>query len=1103
MPTTSQLAALEYVESGFLLRIDGFPASFVSEDLINLEGMTWNNLSSGSWAPITASLDISSVGVQDNLNLQQGYIEDDSHIFKIKDVDGNFARLMFRTVDPEALTVLTNINPGTVITANVVSSEGTSIRGKHIGTEYLDTDGGRHKFPSYLQFRPGMEHIGASGDQVVSPALASDYPIVKAHRRVYLYRIYRDHITYPSSHGATTWRPPNEAEPIWWGVLSGIGSTNMLDFEIRCYGRGSLLKATIGKDVPAQEAEIYPDVPLDPSELKYFLAFQRTFFDAGGDASTQLGRQCVIYGTSLFTGSLNYVDPFAANIVDPRINYLNQIDQILREYQDDATASTIIFPEDPNAFAPPLNWTDNDTAVGVNNAGEFEIRTKYVLNPTDDPDINLNAGRVTNHAEVWIGLHHKLWKIIGYNPYLQSRVPADSEFATTMEEASDIADYPAGYILMSVNTCSDSIRGGYAKNFSESITIGNNVINAMNDGDYDAVNNGGNWRKFKPLFKNGSIIISSNLSSQSPQRAVINNPSEYYWRGQLNYPPLGANGGSSDGYSIGTMAVNTAGSWMIYGDRLVKEVGSGDDLTQEIEELQIVNASWRASTANYFMETSIISPSLVIHKFRDPKLFGITHGKVLDEDWISGVGLEGSAGIKCRPILDVRDLGTAQKDPDRLDVVMQKLLSTTGQGARWQGFDGTGAGASFVAGFNDNGASAPTDADYAVFGCGIPTGTLQSAQQFKSVVDGLPEELQRCRVYNAGPLNLDEVWPGMLQSRGLAWSLHGGQYGIFDYTKIPSPEDCELTIADDDIVSSDPAFIPVQEFREAAPIDKITLNYNWDLKEEALTAQEIFQAQDHQKRSRMGESTLEINDRSICVAMKAAGTWRQRAKDIATFWGSQHDIVFLPVERIKGRQVEIGSPVLITNRRLINSLGARGEVLAYTSRVLGKKYVPPDIGAGTGDYYELKLMIYSENPFIRFTAPIARGVGWDSSTNRFYIHDDYLEIGNGRIDATYFEENTIFDLGGDATIAVYQGGKDNQFSLLENKRCTGVSVSAGSSYLVLSGAMTASYKRDMDHFLVFAASGSQDALWVRTLYQPTANASGTFNGSIMPRWIDI
>lgn len=1114
MATSEELRENDFSAPVISLRIDGFPAMWVSDYATHCEGSqatsgTWAFQSTGSLPPVTASLSMKSgQALSFKLSLRNGELMDGPISLVLKDWDGQLARLM-RSIDPD----MTPLQPGNILPDDAVAA---AYHGKQVGIEKIASNGDRHQYPAVLEFRPGFEHQGSH--KLYDVTQVSNFPIVKDHRRFVLSLHEKDTVLYPiTSSNPYSVRTPDEGIPLYWGEIETMGRISSDEIEIGCRGPRSWLKKTLARDLPEKPTIVrgMPKVDVELSAnpfLSYGIAFVKADFgDMTRDPWMSDGpqNQMPYYQTgSLYgkrwAGVFTWDDPS-----DPSDDsYWDQLVDDINTLKDTAGST----PPDGGYLNGVTAWNDGYTELTIN--GDKSITIQNTRQAGEESLFDTNPFQI---SMLWITAHYSVWDKWGYDVFNQSKLPYDDphyvQFLKTRGNFKNIGDeFEEGYYTAIFATTPKGYEAGYIpqdfKPPGQYLHYNNNTpLKLLSDDKFTDINNGGSPRTWKPLHgEKRRFYINDDISLEYPQHIDLPEAGDYYVKGQLTRPPIAASNLKENAYEINGVAVNTRGKWVFDGLRF------SDSQEDPYEERQVFDCSWtRVLTTDQISNNNNLHPQIVAHDNIAPKRYGITtkgdqrknkKGEPLSEAW--GSSTEDGEEVQAMPLITWEN--SVPGYPKLIDMMIA-MMTTTGNGVSWDYFEPRNQNPNslphFTVGYNNIG-DIVSDKDHFYYGLQIPKSFIQPYEDWEKAVVGLAD-LKKCSIYTTKPVVADEILNPALQSRGLAWSLKNNKYGIFNFTKTPSLQDVDIAISSTDYSVKQTNERFVQEWRDGSAIDKVVFNYDFDPVDETFNRKREVKSLDPGVKYRTGKNVLEISDRTIVADMKVGGAQGVGELDyvsqkLCNFYFQPHYYLDIRVQKHIALNVNIGSVVSLTDPDVIDQNGEKG-VTGYICRVVEYELFPMD-----GFEANLRLLIYADNAKgFAYYSPEARvlSVITGSTYTDLYVEKDRYDFGNDFNITSYFLPPSEYTATTGSTViqAVQNSGRTGNYSI-HSSFYTVTSASFDDGLIRINSVMS-EHKRDSDMFIMFANIDQQtEDGWIDTIFAVHTDENGEHGGSAMKRWRD-
>lgn len=1062
MPTTAQLqayarAGTEPMDVGHVLLIDGVVTAFC--DRRGLVG-----ISTGGGHNVVLGLSREGLSIRKAIDLRTGQMLDSPMRATLRDFDGTLdLAALFRSIDDTERSLDdVPVGSGLPIGPSSDLSTRTDLHGRNVGLERIGGAGERHRYPVPTSFTLGMQHRLASGQLHLSASPVSDEPIVWDGRRIELYRVWRDHITYPDDD-TLGWRPADEWVLRWWGTMRDDGDVAGHEIELECDGPESWLRKPLGVGFQRDPAIAVGHYELRPEESA--IGIRLTVLDLG------VGGSLLDYGEADFTYTITGTTPETI-----RADVQAAIDDI---------ASTV------------------GGAAGI-----FNDQAGCHVSMDDNGAIRISIAIATGvEAKLTLALHTVVWTILGYVPDWQKAIWPDynDERAVAFYPQTDPwfqqwasgapqTDPPNSYIVGSFYT-GDALDPSAGAGADTTDGLSNNEVP----------------RVFRPWYSSGAQTLFADPQRGGSQAGQIvrlgdaalgidTSQSTIAHPGQLDRPPASAIENVQAAYTLNGLPVNRQGLWLFFGKRRLADPNGDGNV---VDEYQIARASWVNASSQ--QDGLVAGDTILVTEWLEPSLFGFNRPRLGNNaqsendlqwagDWVARVtALNPEDGtVYAVPIVN---LGYLDGAADRVDVVLQRLLYAAGTSTGWNSF------ASDDTAEVDPGGNEPTvahdlavlDAESAELGLAIPRERIQPVAAWNACIDRIetPAILEQKVAFSGGYQSLDVI-RGLMQPAGLCWQLRGGQYGIFCPADSATLAEAEFVLDRSVLANKQADAMRVRAphpLRKAAPIDRWTFDTSWAPHLNRTTARLEYQSPDPGYTYRPGDVPITVPAHSY----RGGGGLVERVAYVSRFWARRHgEVKGYRVPLAIGEDIWPGSIGRLTDPTLWDPRGTVG----VTNRICictGHTEVL-DVDDG---YVLLDLLVLADRTITpRLHAPVAVGTSYDSTLLRAYVRDNYFEIESDGTwsDAGHFSEPTydgITAFGGNALVAAVQWDGDT-WSLAGTATCTGVVTTPGSSYLQLSGVSGTIY-RDMDTLWVLRPkSSANNAAWVEAIFAPICDDDGTF-----------
>jgi hypothetical protein len=1030
MATTDELRVLNGCQFGHAILIHGINLVFVDHsDLVsyNFGGSRTGRL----------GLKREGLSWRHAIDMRRSTILDNPVDFTIDDYTGDLARLFGSTDSSERSLGDVPIGAGRPIDPNDSLAARVSLWSKNIGTERIGPAGERNLYPSPSGGGFPLRHSIAVPGLDLAGAPVSDNPIVWAGRRVTLYRIYRDHILFPStSAGVSSWRPFAEAKVLWWGAMRDEGKVSGRTWTLTADGAESWLRKPLAVGYQTTPVRAIGDITLATTDgaREDGIAVQL--------ATNTPGAVAVQYGGRGFVTALS-----SATTVDG-----------IRD---------LVISEIAAAAAAATDWLGSASSVWDNTAGYHVTMSADGSVTIGVPDVGTDTGGFLS-----ICLHRKVWSALGYDVALQPTLDQGSEGPRFVKFR------PAGLATLFTSAMpGPNYYVGVFSTWAEAWL------------DSGGMDNGGEARVYEPQYKGGTNVLLASLGDGAGQivrlaeaalgagaaQSTVAHP------GQLDRPVASDPANSSAAISISGTACNRQGLWLFYGKRRM------DSSETIFDEYQIGRASWVNGTVQ--QDGLVGGDTIIVTEWLRPRRFGFERDP-LQSDWVALASAITPADgmIQAIPICT---LGWRESDfYDLAHIVAQRLLYSTGTSTGWTGFS-SDATASIDAGDNEPAGdhTITRDAERTELGLAIPAAFIQPPQAWKTEADKVENaDVLDVKIAFGGGYQSVDALRSLLQPVGWSWHLRGGRYGIW------CPAD-PLTLADATVVltrtqkaapyGAGGRRSTTQDLRKWQPVDKWIYDYSYAPLKNATSARIEMLSPDSGLRYRPGEVTEQV----MAHGMRMPRGVAERVLLLSQFWGRRHfEVRGWPVHAVfPGEDCWPGTIVRITDPELIDVLGSYGVtskigVITGCTTTLG-----PDECSKT-----LDILVFATNSNLpRLHAPSARATEYNSTTRVLTVQSNWLGIenaGDNWADSSQFAEplyTGVAQFGGVAQVQVSQWDGASWSVTL-----TGTVSSVTSTTITLSAA-TGTYLRDQDAIVTLRESSNQTAgAYPYAIYSPINDAAG-------------
>lgn len=1020
------------LDIGYVLLIDGLRSGFCTHEAMAGSG-------SGSWVSntignLTAVALTSSLMLPDNLalgiDIRTGKLEPNSVTFRIADINQDLPSLFRASTDGEELLTFDLLPNDDGATATTV--QGGDALGRWIDLEYIGSGGSRHGFPCYVtgttSFAPGFHHRGQnSAAQSLPVSTVSDQPLVHRGRRAVLYQTVYD-VT------GSQWVSIADCPAVWWGAFQDAGQVDRGIWELTFDGPESWLSQKLNYDIPDSPIPVRASATLDPSGVEGQMAF-------GFYTRTSDNAQFYVFGESNF-GDYQ---------VDAN-NVVGSIRTALRNVRDNYSGSS----------------------------GRFSVSFGNNADIDDEGALSIKTDNGSNRwSAMMVGLHEKIWTLLGYDVRAQSTVSWDEDTAVYFFNASDD---PIPQVASGSNATPPD--GNYYYAYFTTLPVGTvqppywGIIDLNNNDSLGRADNDGAWRTYRPAYPGGTFGLYATLNNGSGQKVFLETVDAYYHPGQ-RYRPIPTDPSDNNlAISIpGVGTCNTMGVFLFSGKRRTQ----GTD--KIFTENQVALCAWQVDALGHMtIDSDTSEPSFMVCQWLEPALFGFNNKK-LDSDWI-GLASTGEDDNRIHAIpLTVWKFSVDNNDTAWAPAL--HIMLDTGTGTGW---DITPFPATYgTPGMNNVATLTGLTMDRERFGMGlsIPNQLVASSSVWINAFNQVPDGLKKAGVYARGSTTGEELLSHLFESRGLCMGLHGPNgrptYRPFYYAGIPNPKNA-ITITTEDMDNE----FPTQEIRLGDPIDRVMLEYDLNAVEEKTTQTYMLRSRDRGVRTRANETEVSISDPFLHSRDLPIAGFEQRWQELCNFWERRHFTLTIRVNQPKGYLIFPGTAAVITDPRVVSVLGTYG-ITSFVGTCIRREHYPES------ETYLLTILVYAENDNgFRFYSPLAQVRGYASSSNQLFLHDDCLGIGGGYSDIQAFQVPSFSAVSGSLIITLWSWNRGGWSS--QNATVTSMTERFGNvtgSYMILAADPT--LNRDADTFVTLASdAGINQAAYVETYFSPISNASGTY-----------
>lgn len=894
----------------------------------------------------------------------------------------------------------------------------------------------------------GTEYIGPSGERGYWPcidgfAYAQDHPgqdyepdeiaatPISSSMKVMRGRRCALYRVFRDTNG--TWRPFSEADLDWWGSIRSAVSIDGRQWSIECDGVESWVYRRFARLSQQRAVPVYSPVELDASPGANETLIGLYFQSQRFDDDDQEE-----YGSSQFVLSVS-----GSTTLQVRQSVADRI----------STVAAAVGP---------------DGAFTANHG-------QYVLLSPGDGTISIQIDDGISPDErypvVLISLHRKVWLAMGYDPALQAGLDPTDEYYVEFSpvDSQNLLDPnpTPEYWVARIST------------FARWAEV------ALQDKDND-----GAMKVWKPLYEGG--VSTLNPWDVNAQTLSFGFESIVHHTGQLDRPP------ASDPDDIdaplqlpGGANVDRQGLWILFGKR------STNPFEEPFDETQVVRASWARggfSLAQIQGDPAQMAVTAVLR----PRDFGIDRPALGEgHEWASLASGDPEDMIQAVPAfrLGYRSDGNY----DDVAVVCLRLLLTTGTSDGWDSY-ASDPTASIPATANEPlWAFTRLDSEIADLGLAIPESMVASPFSWASLAEELPTTLREVSILIRPGMATADIWRGLFGPVSWAWSLEGGRYGVLSLPSNPVPQegDTVVTYAQKATDARDVSAHKRPAERVLDPVDEMVLSYDWNPLDQKFGKESRMRSPDPGAKYRHDTEGRNASLPVTGIGLRREGAWRVRAAELAQWRAREHVVIRrYPLMRRTAQDLWPGSRVILTEPRIPRPGGGYGATAAVA--LVMAREVDEQRGK-----FEVDLLVNHQSiNGLRFHAPMALGRidetaehWYESGTNRLFVQDDCLEIGNGRLDVEHFVEPPWSNLGGNARIACRQWGGVDWVTTATGEVDSVVAVPGG-CYIHLAGPLVGTPRRDdtvvvtLDDMTVQSAASVP---WVLAFFAPICDEDGVWD----------
>lgn len=1065
----------------YALHIDGVSTVFVTHDLPDGSIAAWG---------IAEGYDVVHVGLRfpDALDcgveLRTGSFADTTADLEIIDTTGNLASL-FRGSLSDAELLIYTLEP-------TDDPAPAGLWGKCVGGETIGPAGERRAYPCTRDFHLGMRHLGqqAAWAQGRAATPVTDSVRVWPGRRCSITRVRL-------VDGAwQTWAEALTAKgEVWRGTLLGQGEQSVGRWTLRAAGPESWCSGNLAPAAFEQGIRAIPAFTLDADAGETRIVAWLDLVSLGELADQDPNDPDVTVFHTWVTAYEDTTSLVGATSYDDVVNAIKAILAVVeadagsgQEYAFAGSSSTLQYSTSAGNDGVQVRWDrTNETASG--------------FDPATD------GSRYT--ARLMLEMTEKVARILGYDPRQQN----ESVSAT---DAPDVFG-----VWRSVNDSLTRWRGSFFA--ADAI-----AMEAWRTSDFSGVYVEGTFgahfynfgfpRRWPPLYAQGAVSWEMVAGQEFQLQAFdpVHLPSSRarpLMAGVDDSTPYAISNGVGDVTHHGLLVVEGPYRRRGDADSAAGVAGFAFDFERERKEgrsVQVLRACWRETPDGSVALDNDGLPRLVAYEWVDPREFGFDW-KLLDGLW-SGwrVAPEDGQPITVRPLVAF----DYARQGNRLDLAMMRVLATSGTVGAWYTAEDyvtlvyglTPPAAIPEPGANDVDAAIIIDAEVAEMGLCVPASLIQPAAAWADALALIGPDLQRVKIGFAAGVSARGLFDSLLAPTGLAWSLSGGRYGLFDPWSMPAPEMASYHITPQSYAGKpgEPATArATQRMREWSPIDVLEVKARVD----PLTGE--YKRQVARRSTDLGapyrsQTVRQSVDGAHLVhpllTIPGANWQSQLLQRWATgfdFWARQHMVVECQLHASEGLDIWPGDVVTVTDPWLANPSGGYG-ISNAAGWVIRRSF------DAANEVVRLHVLVDVELEWLRY-AGACLATRYDENDEaegyRLAVADDWLGMRtDGTLDCEAFVEPETSVEGGDAMIEVFAfdgvSWSRGIFGVV-----VGADATPGACWLLLEGALTgATWRRDHHHVVVLREYAEQLAAWVLALHAPVCAEDGTVDGDPGKRW---
>jgi hypothetical protein len=1042
-------------EVAYAWPIDGVPTIFVSHEGLD---NTWAEAAGFVTAHPGLVLPQS---LPCGIDLRLGELDDSDAQIQVLDTDGTLADLFGSQLADADMLI-------TTLEADVTA--GASLFDLHVGLEAIGPAGERRQHSCVPGFNIGMRHLGQQHASQIGqgPTPVTTKPRLWPGRRCAVYRVKKIN---------GTWQALSAAERVWFGTLLGQGEQDAGTWTFKCAGPESWVSGNLGIGTWENPLPLIPLTTIEDADAPIEVRLQLVQLD---DVNTVFHTwQESWVDSATLAGAGNYADLTTA------------INSVLDDVQDDATSGDA--------------YREGDSQLRyATEAGHDGFVIQWHRDEEDASAFDPATDSEQYCVQLVITAHEKVWFMLGYDVRQQTAAldPVDQEDAFGLFEPAEGEGRFTGYFY-SANAKAMAAFVSEEQDFS-----------ALEEDDYT---NGQVERRWPPLYAGGATL----WTGKAGQEFQIEADDPVYMTGSLNRPVMAATNDPSTAITIssGVGAANRQGLLVVEGpyrrrgdsDKMDPIAGYAFEVERERREgktIQVVRACWREGDSGSIATDSEGRPRLVVYAWEDPKMYGFDYAK-FEGTW--GAWRDppkDTRGLEGRPLTVFEYNSTLG---DRIDLVLQRVLATTGTADTWYSDSGlttpvfgNPAVVYFAEGDNDLGSDVPTDAEYAELGLGVPASMIQDPDDWATALLEVGPNLKRCKAAFASVVSARHLVRTVLSPTGLCMSLAGGKFGIFDPWRMPSPSDAVAQI-DSEWYAGDPgdpaSAIPSQDFRIFAPIDLLDVK----ARIEPVHGKPLreFQRKATDQGSRYRPQTIKhaiAGDHLVhpdIGGTETGANWlpdfNERWRRGFDFWGIQHFAVSLDLHAEDAIDLWPGDSLLLSDEWLADPGGEYGISIA-PGWVISRTFDCEN------ERVLLRAVVNAETEFHMY-CPVAVCTRYDQNDlgngHRLAVKDDCLGVrGGDSFDCELFDEPSWSTEGGNALIEAYQFDGVSWSGGIYGTVAS-VTASAGACWINLTGALTGNtFYSDKHTIIVLRKYGEQSAAWVTRWFAAVCLEDGTHSSGV-------